>query len=275
MNVRLNSAGSVTVPIGGVHPDVLEGNQTSKGGYTRVTVESFGVVPGPPFNLPSNWKKQVAQPHTLQQVRNCELSGGDERVISHKVGGLWVVGPNNLERDDVDAILEGRGLRFLQEEKFDNGNVAYLVEIYRPKGCPVDSSEATMSDRNIFGDIEVEAMHPPINGVPSAAFGGVSWGTKELSEIGLPSPYGRRGWMDDLRHSVSLAEIRDRTERPQTEHLVSQEIEGVLSTGVDALDHAALVLELENQGYTLTSSDTLMATKATAVFLVERFDRRD
>jgi len=135
--------------------------------------------------------------------------------------------------------------------------------------------DSMFDDNDLFGDIEIATSRPPIDGVPEAAYPpAVSWSTKTLEAIGLPSAKGRSGWMEDLTSSTTLEEIRNRSERPMTEHLVSQEIDGQLRTGVDGLDHTALVRELNDQGYTLTSSTPLFATKTDAEFLIERFDRR-
>jgi hypothetical protein len=134
--------------------------------------------------------------------------------------------------------------------------------------------DSMFDDNDIFGDIEIATSRPPIDGVPEAAYPpAVSWSTKTLAAIGLPSARGRTGWMEDLTSSTTLEAIRNRTERPRTEHLVSQEIDGQLRTGVDGLDHSELVRELEDQGYTITQSTTLFAVTNDTEFLIERFDR--
>jgi hypothetical protein len=126
-------------------------------------------------------------------------------------------------------------------------------------------------ENDLFSNIEVSTVRPPLGGVPEAALKSFSWGTKELKAIDQPSAHNRPGWRDALMVSTSLQEIGDRTQRPTTEIVVSQEINGELYVGVDGLDHSFLVAELKAQGYALESSKILSLNSE---FHVERFARR-
>lgn len=126
-----------------------------------------------------------------------------------------------------------------------------------------------MNDHNMFEDIALidDVLHPPIGGVPAAALSSVSWGTHHLKLIGQPPIDGRSGWKRELKVKITLEEIRNRDNRPVTEHLVSQEINGKLVTGYGLLDHDELVEALSDQGYELKGTNTIKD------FRVERFSR--
>jgi hypothetical protein len=122
--------GKVRKPLGGVHREVTEGNRSERGGHRRASVESWGVVPDPPFNLPNAWKAQIEKPETLDEIRNRSVRRRYERIVSRKLNGKWVVGASNLSRREVDEFMENDGYEWIDQELFDEGRVPYLVEYY-------------------------------------------------------------------------------------------------------------------------------------------------
>lgn len=112
---------------------------------------------------------------------------------------------------------------------------------------------------NLFADIELDEVPPPLAGVPAEAFRMVGWGTELLKKIGQPPAHGRAGWIDKLKFGMSIEEIRDRAERPSMQYLVSIDVDGRLSTGFSLLDYNAVARELVAQGYELYREPELIA----------------
>lgn len=128
-----------------------------------------------------------------------------------------------------------------------------------------------MEDFNLFADIDVEPLeaHAPVGGISDEMFNSISWTRANLTRIGQPDMDGQKGWASKLkRATTSIPLFARRTERPHSEYLVSQKLNGEWRTGMSELDHAALVVELERQGYERRRKDYL------AGFLVEHYVHR-
>lgn len=139
-----------------------------------------------------------------------------------------------------------------------------------------------MSDHALFENVndEVPLASAPLGGVPREVIAGVLWTRANVAKIGVAHindpkrriyKIGKRTirlgiakvdprprWKEELKVGVTIDEIRKRSERPSTECLVTQVIDGeAIWTGFNRLDHDAVTAELVAQGYMLVSTDTL------------------
>ncbi|TIH40181.1 hypothetical protein [Subtercola vilae] len=111
------------MPLGGVHPDVINASGTTTGpgmNWSKVTLGLWGI--GSTHNNTS-WKFRLQQAVTLSDIKQRSPLTGTVSIVSREVGGVELTGAGSLDRLEVVQILENQGYVFTEEFVTDTQHV--------------------------------------------------------------------------------------------------------------------------------------------------------
>jgi hypothetical protein len=104
------SGGRVNIPVGGVHPTVIDFNEKDSFNLRRWGVD----WDGPEFKLPQGWAKRLTARQSIEDLRSITTFGPIARVVSHRdTDGTWVVGATGLDPNEIEDHLEDLGYSYL------------------------------------------------------------------------------------------------------------------------------------------------------------------